>query len=299
MGLESLKTWHWMLISLIVGAALAYSQLYDLSGKRLTPDESYGDRRTIGLAVLIGKLNLPKTEKGYAHLADLTIYPAIDNRICVTGNELQPVQGKDGIGIYKPFQQVTEVPLKLLNGTPPPSNTYSILDYVKEVQTRNPDLTYRTAWWAVPPITWSIWMGGSFLLVGVLMPTFIRVMMGAGYMPPPKPKAVAKPAYTYTGGDEEIEGLVKEKKGPMTAAQQEQLEALTAKLQQSVGNASVSTGPVQTGASTSAVTAAIKQLDAKPLEEAKPLTDAPKEDVEWGGEFYPVAHSKHHEDEKK
>lgn len=297
MGLENLQRWHWMLISLVVGALLAYSQLYDLTGKRLTPDESYADRRTIGLAVLVNKLNLAKSEKGYLPIADLTIYPMIDGKICVAGNELQPVQGKPGVGIYKPFQQITDVPFRLIDGPQPPSATYSIQDYVKELQTRNPDLKYRFAWWAVPWVTWTIWISGSFLVIGILMPTFMSVLMGAGYMPPPKPKEAKAVKPTYSGGSEEMEGLVKAKKaGAMTTEEQQQLDALTAKLQQNVGGMTVGGSTAGKHAET-ATAAAIRNLDAKPLEQTKPI-DQPKEDVEWGGEFYPVAHSKHVKDEK-
>mgnify|MGYP000399453741 CR=1 FL=1 len=109
MGLENLKRWHWMLISLVIGALLGYAQIYDLSGKRITPDETYSDRRTIGIAVLMQKLSTPNTEKGYPWIADLTIYPPIEGKICVAGNELQPVQGKDGVASYRAFQQVTGI----------------------------------------------------------------------------------------------------------------------------------------------------------------------------------------------
>jgi len=299
MGLENLNRWHWMLISLIVGALLGYAQLYDLTGKRITPDEWYSDRRTIGLAVLMGKLNAPKTEQGYAMIADLTIYPAIEGKVCVAGNELLPANGKQGIGIYRPFQQVTEIPFRLIDGPPPPSPTYSILDYVKDLQKNRPDVAYRFAWWAVPPFTWSIWIGGSFLVIGILFPTFLSVLMGAGYMPVPKPreKPLRKSLYN-SGGNEEMEGLVKAKKGPISAAEQNQLDELTTRLEQNLGSATIASGQVGTATDTGATAAAIRKLEAQPLDEQRPLIEAPKEDLEWGGEFYPVAHAKHKEEEK-
>jgi hypothetical protein len=285
-----------MLISLLIGAVLAYSQRYDGT------DAGY---RTIGVAMLVNKLDAPPAEKGQRQLADVTIYPVftqmVDNKpkstVYVTGNELVPVNGKPGVGMYRPFQQVTDVPFKLTDGQAPSPN-YTFLDYVKERQKDNPEIKYRLAWWAMPGANYAVWMGGAFLFIGILFPTFINVMIGAGYMPPPKPKEKPqpKPVYTHSGPEEEIEGLVKAKKGPMTAAEQQQLEELTAKLQQNVGGASVATGVA--GSTTNTSTAPVKKLDTKPLEEVKTL-EQPKEDVEWGGEFYPVAHAKHHSEEEK
>lgn len=295
MGIENFKRWHWMLISFALGAILALTNIYDItSGSTITPDESEagGQRRTIGITTLVQKLNLPKTDKGYLWLADLTVYPAMNGRIYVSGNELEIQNGK---GIYRPFQQITDIPFKVSSMRDAPRADYTIQDYITDVAKQNPDLTYQYAWWFTPKAKWGIWMGISVLVVGILWPTLLGILLGTEREPKPK-KQAEKPHWMTSHGHDDL-SLGRPKKVGITAADQQQLAELTDKLEHSVGAGVQHSTAAQGAEPQSALAAAVRKLENKPVE-AQQIVEAPKEDVDWGGEFYPVAHAKHKKEDE-
>src|SRR5205814_5547936 len=77
MGIEDFKRWHWIAISVFVGAILIYTRLYTIDGKRIAPGDEVNYNRTISPSEFISFLQRPKTENGFAWMQNVVIYPPI------------------------------------------------------------------------------------------------------------------------------------------------------------------------------------------------------------------------------
>src|SRR6185295_7832845 len=68
MQIEDFKRWHWIVISLVIGGALAYARTM------VSPDDSnYG--RGIAAGEFASSIDRPPTGNGYAWITDVTVYP--------------------------------------------------------------------------------------------------------------------------------------------------------------------------------------------------------------------------------
>src|SRR4051812_41234378 len=188
MQIEDFKRWHWVVISLAIGALLAYGRTM------LSPDES-GTGRGIAAVEVGENVARPKSRNGDDWIKQLTIYPTQTIVDASTGQMRQvnfvvcslltPLP--NGKYQYKPVHFTAEIPFKVGNINPT-SNTYSIRDYLTEVKERFPDLQYRYAWWTQPRAQFGIWMGGAVLLIGGVWPSLVSLMIGAGLGRPHKEK---------------------------------------------------------------------------------------------------------------
>ena len=85
-------------------------------------------------------------------------------------------------GIYKPFQVISDIPFKFrMNGPDAPSAHFTLKDFLDDLKksdpTRAKNLQYRYAWWREPPAVWSLWGGGSVLLIGVIWPAVLSLLV--------------------------------------------------------------------------------------------------------------------------
>jgi hypothetical protein len=163
------------------------------------------------------------------------------------------------------------------NANPP----HTIQDFLKSAVDAGIAVKYTYAWWDSTKYAYEIWMGGSFLVLGLIFPALIRMMLRGGLGRAEKsefelrkyrPAAIAAKAVA---------------KGP-SAMDMQQLRELEAQMTATLkAGATEEADETQTAASsTPAPAAAPKKLAAGPLETA--AQQKQEEDKNYGGEFYPV-----------
>jgi hypothetical protein len=299
MQIEDFKRWHWVLISLAIGALLAYARTM------LSPDE-VGTGRGISPNEFAQNVARPKTGNGYDWVKQITIYPTqtivdpsseqtrqVNFVVC---NLLTPLP--NGKYQYKPVHFTAEIPFKVGN-TKPMSDTYSVRDYLAEVKDRFPDVQYRYAWWTQPRAQFGIWMGGAVLLIGGLWPSLVSLLIGAGLGRPHKEKT----------DEYDLERFSKSKpskapepvaKAGMSAAEAQKLRDMQDQMEKDLAAAGMqmTSGGEPASAGGPASSAPVKALTGTAVEpvEAPKADDEPKE---YKGEFYPVAKPHHHEEAEK
>jgi hypothetical protein len=139
-------------------------------------------------------------------------------------------------------------------------------------------ISYHYAWWESPNHVYAIWMGGSFLLIGLIWPALLRLM--------------ALRADSRQSEDEQYLARFKSESSPPPAPAPvpapvpddgQYLRALEGSLEGSLEPSSAPAPPP-----TIPDPPAVKKLTAEPLPPpAPPLT--PEEKKSYEGEFYPVA----------
>jgi hypothetical protein len=167
--------------------------------------------------------------------------------------------------------------------------TYTVRDYLNGLQAErganglpaHPNIHYRYAWWMEPKTILWLSVGGCVLGIGIIWPTLLNVLVGAGLGPPPREKGVSLRNLKATPV------AVPMAKVP-TEADLNSLEELEESLLKSLetdGEEQVA------GTATAAGPAPIRVLNAKPA--AEPVASPPqqKEDTPktFKGEYYPVA----------
>lgn len=153
---------------------------------------------------------------------------------------------------------------------------YTVLDYLSSVKESHPQIAYRTAWWERPAILYTLWGTGGVLIIGVIWPTVLGLLLGAGF----GRHAPAEQPYDLSRFKGEPEPKTA---GHLTTDEPldvEQLEALEQELRRSLAQqASTSDQPA-------GERPAIPQLDATPDESPRP--DQADEHKDYQGEYYPV-----------
>lgn len=316
MHLEDLKRWHWALIGIVVGAvfALAYlavktpdvglegtlkqsvferelpltaSTEADIKGQRFAID---GDRGGPFAPAPAGGRALPR-------LRNLTVYPAGGGRMLVTGERLveilpqrldpdNPDRILPAAAHYTSFFCRTDPgpykPRFNYDGEPAPNLT--LLDYLRHVEEKHPDagLTYRYAWWTIKPLAIAIGALSGLILIGGVWPTVVGLLIGAGFGHPP----AKEPDY-----DLDRFNHAPEPAKPATAAAVDPA-ALAAHLERLEGGllADLRQSDAARREEPEEAAPAVKDLKTAPLEAPAGAAESAKENVEFTGEFYPVAH---------
>lgn len=287
MGIEDFKRWHWIAISIVVGAVLVYSRL------QIQPDDGDVYRRGLSPAEFISMLQRPKTSNGYEWVSNVTIYPPvevynsqtkkIDRLQYVTGMNLE--QTGPGKGMYKPFQFNADVPFRV--GARVPANPdYSIRDYINEMKKTRPEITFSYAWWREPAAVAALWGGGTVLLVGGIWPTLINLMIGAGLGRKREPKKVEYDLDRF-GKDYKRQSGPEPKpaKPAITAADRSKLEEMNLALEKDLAASGIA-ATANPSAATNLTAGTIRKLEDAPLEVA--AVEKPPEEHDYRGEFYPV-----------
>lgn len=299
MHIEDLKRWHWMLISLVVGLALAY--VY--SG--LAAEGGPSNRRTIAPGEVINRIGWStkvKSGQDMPIIRNLRIYPPVENKNLVTLEEFIVSTDRatgQRTGEYQERQFVAEIPFVLGRGKPP-TETWTIRDELAKRQERNKKIEFTYVSLAATPWVYAVCMTASFLLIGVIWPTVQNRLQGAGYGAPPRQKQETISLSKSRPSKPSVSTPMK--KGP-TQADLDQLDAVTARYQQNVaGMASASAGESKSGL---AVAEPPKQRkwETGPLEVKEAPKPTEEDEVEVKGEYYPVLihhkKEKHEGDEKK
>lgn len=155
------------------------------------------------------------------------------------------------------------------------------------------DLEYRFAWWEVPVNAMAIYGAGGFVVIGVIWPTVISLMAGAGLVKRPEPEDDYDLS-RFKGGEEANDDA----KPEVSQQDQDQLAELNAKLE--AGVADMLQGSTEPEIDHDAEhAAAIKKLETTAMDAEEGAVAQSNEPKEYRGEFYPVAKPVVHKDEKK
>lgn len=287
MGIENFKRWHWAIIGLIAGLAMAYMRT-----AVVTPDETSTYRRGISSFEFASDLNRPKTSNGYDWLTDITVYPPVENKNYVTAKMLE-IQA-DGQGMYRLVKMDADVPFKVARFSEPKTSSYSIRDYLADIQKKNPDLKFTYAWWAAPAAQYALWTIGGLLVIGGIWPTVVSLMIGAGL----GRKKTEEEEYDLDRFGKTPEPAVAAARPAVTAEAHEQLQDYQETLEKNLANAGMqmtADAPVAASASSSGE---VKKLTGGPVESATPVGTA-EDPKDYAGEYYPVAKPATHKDAHK
>lgn len=261
MNVQSLRRWHWVLAGLVVGLSLGYAHSRSAGSSAGTPR-----RPTLSPASFEQALLAPPFG-GHPVLKDVTVVPDGGADYYVTMRMLVPA-GKPGERVYR------EREFRPAGAANRPARP-TVLEYVKDLAARNPQVRWRYGWWKTPAATVGLWTLGSVVLIGGVWPTVVNLLVGAGYGRP-------EPHYDLDRFRSEPppprEGLTADEEGRLRELEEEMLQRLTQS-----ADAPPPHPPPQP-----VRTAPVPVLNNLP-EEATQLVPSDSECKDYKGEFYPVA----------
>jgi len=174
MLMSRIKRWHWIVISLVAGAALGV--LNRMS--RQDWDAAYGE--SLSQAQFVAAVGPPSAAIG--HLTGIVVYPEV---IELSPGVRKPVDIV--VGQYKEDASsgaagshaadvsdrrcfIAEIPFVLStpNAATPAGTVMAYLDHAR--------ISYRYAWWRDPKTAMTLWTGGSFVLIGLIWPTLLNLL---------------------------------------------------------------------------------------------------------------------------
>jgi len=291
MALQRWRTWQWVAVALLVGAALGFV------ATREPADEPEG--QSMAVSDFVRRIDR-RTDAGDSVLTDILIEPA---RLTANDKPMQKVTFKEmrrhrETGQWAPVAQWwMAAPIPFFARPPEGNKNWRVADFLAAKAKDIPSLDYQYAWWQVAPLEkdterkwwqttrnmFGLIVAASVLIIGVLWPITIRVLVKMGFGDP----------------DVETEGIDLSKvssrsETPLAAAvptadDAARLEALNAELEAKVGGMLVDDDRRDEEAEIREEQEAIRKLSSAPVEPV--AADAAKAaDRDFtGGEFYPVA----------
>ncbi|HRK31395.1 MAG TPA: hypothetical protein PLD59_09975 [Tepidisphaeraceae bacterium] len=287
MHIEDLKRWHWVVISLVVG--LLMSSVY----ASFASEGGGIDGRTVGPQDFLRRLGqTTKDAKGndLPIFRNVRVYPPLEKKQVVTMEELViniDRQTRARTGEYQQRQMVAEIPFVLNRRSPPQDLNYSIVDELAARQKRNAKIEYTYVAWAGKAWVYAICTGGSFLLIGVIWPTVLAFLQGAGFGPAAKPRSDDR--WDLSKSPSSKPSPVKATVRGPTQQDIEQLAEVTGQYERSVGSMHIAPARAPAGGAASVASASQpeRKWETGPVETVQ-IAETPKEEHEYGGEFYPV-----------
>lgn len=290
MSLASLKRWHWIAISLIVGLLVGYARQQSADDLQ----ERFG--QSINSQKLFEDL-LTRTEQNRRFFEDITVH---SQRVpdgkggtklvhVVAGTAFNGHYEEEGgklLARWRPSFFLAEIPyhptIDLSQfrkpGGPDPAKQFrdiqqpTVLDFLN-VLSQSQGLTYTNAWWrGMGIVPWTI---ASFLLIGVIWPTIVNLMVFGSWKRPPEEKGIDL---------SKVKAHADESKKPVvTEDDAERLHELEAELEQNLGQAA----PAQSAAVSAP--APVRSLGTAPVEALS--KGGPESHAEFGSkkdDFYPT-----------
>ena len=166
-----------------------------------------------------------------------------------------------------------------------PEGTQSVRDWLDAAARAYPWVGYHYAWWKEPKKASVLYMGGSFLIVGVIWPAMMFVLTNAGLG-----KRRAEPAYDlsrFGKGKPELKPRPVAVHG-MTSEDEDRLKAIEDAVAASLAKADTED---RQRADDEDGPAPIRELSNRPLEPETAVGEKEEESMEYKGEFYPVVKS--------
>ena len=272
--IQSLKRWHWAVVGLVAGAALAWARL------------AAGPPGMVGGVGFISQREFehdlqsgPLTPDGPL-LADITVFPRGEydlvtmRRRDLSRQGRRPAYQHVKLAAPRPY---TPAGVAVLSVKP----DYSVADYLAEVARTNRHVTFRFGWWESPAAVVTFWALGGAAVIGGAWPTVLAFLVGAGFGRTPKEE-------DYDLDRFQAEPDTKPGTKHVSPEEEARLRALEEELVRGLSGGGPKT-PVNE------VTEAMAEAPVRALERSAPVVapEAPEEDKDFYGEFYPVAHPNH------
>jgi hypothetical protein len=177
-----------------------------------------------------------------------------------------------------------------------PARHMTVEDWLKTVSQNYSWINYRFAWWKVPNNCYGVWMGGTFLVMGVIWPAVIYGLATIGMGPP----RIAEEAYDlsrFSGKDKKRKRPVSPKSAEMDEEDRRRLAEMNDSLLKSVGEGVRDHGDKLPKPAIQPTPTVLSQLKPEAFvpKAVEPVVPAPEagphktsKDYQ-GGEFYPVA----------
>ncbi len=303
MRVEDLKRGHWIVIAILLGAALAWAQGFWNRSVTQTQAQVQFENLLFRQPV--------KAADGtvYPYVANIVVYPPVEAGFTMQGEQgeyvpkrcivrygiLTPAPDQGG-WYYKPAITLVGDPYRP-RGRAAETANFTIRDFLNQVSESRDWIKFKYAWWAEPKYSYSMWIGGMVLVLGVIWPTVQNRLVAAGYGRPTEEKEKKPSLFSQLFAREKSTSASSspedtERKPASMALSQEDLEriaAMEAELSDFAKGSDRSAGGE--GEQREQQTQ-VRQLNAAPLEAPK-VEERPQEEVEYDGEFYPtVAHAK-------
>jgi hypothetical protein len=287
MRLERVSWGKWIALALAVGTVIAW--LHVTVGQTAVV-------QTHAQVQFIAMLNRKPVSGGdgkeYPWIKSILVYPAIDlmqpyakatSRKAQVTYQMLTAASK-GAWQYVPKSSLVDDPIDLGGKGPQP-----LMIYLAGVAKDRPWVSYRYAYWNEPRWTYTIWVGGSLLLLGVIWPLVLRRLAAAGYAgqedddrPSLWQRLFGRKAAASPDADNGVASAAKT--SPMSLSEDD-LQRIAA-MEAGLGDFKVDHGPG--GEVDDEAEPEIKKLVAGPLDSA---TAPVKQEVpkEYAGEYYPTA----------
>ena len=213
MGIERVRRWQWVVLSLVLGLGLAQARRFDADDlpNRLgegVADRGWFEREVQRQVPLADGTSVPAFSR-------LRVYPlSVQERggrrpvhvvagmyLAHAGHREGPPGGGAPVGKLRPYFYIAPVPYQSLadeRARKPVAAAATVRDYLDGLRAKG--VTYTYAWWADPRYAAAAWVGGSFVLIGVLWPTALSLLVYGTFRAPPDEKGVSlwkvRPAHT-------------------------------------------------------------------------------------------------------
>jgi hypothetical protein len=279
MRIEDFKVWHWMLLGTLIGLAIGYSRVS-------MGNDDGGMVRSVGVERFAENL-ARRQPNGTPWIRNVVVYPPSEGKHYVTFDMLESLG--NGKGAYRASKMYADIPFKMVN-RPAPRENYTILDFIREQQSRADFITASYAWWREPNWQYLICGGAGFVIIGVLWPILLNLLTGAGFG---RPRLLSKDPSSEKKEEYDLSRFGKgthpdsAKTGPKRATQADldAVEDLNATLAQRLANRETET--LDLSSQSSQTTAPARNWSAA-SEPASLPPSAPAEEHVYDGEFYPV-----------
>jgi hypothetical protein len=203
MGIERIRRWHWVVLSLVLGLGLAQARRFDADDLPNRLGEGLADRGWFEREV---QRRVPLADGTSAPaFGRLRVYPlSVQERggrrpvhvvagmyLAHAGNREGAPGGGAAVGKLRPYFFIAPVPYQSLGderARKPVAPGATVRDYLDGL--RGKGVTYTYAWWTDPRYAAAAWVGGSFLLIGGLWPTALNLLAYGTFRAPPDEKGV-------------------------------------------------------------------------------------------------------------
>jgi len=181
MRVQRVSWGKWIALALAVGTIIAW--LHVTMGQTAVV-QTYAQVQFIR-ALTQQPQKSPVTGEVFPYIKSVTVYPAVElvqpyakaaSRKAPVTYQLLTAASTKGAWQYVPKSTLVDDPIDLGGKGPQPLTTY-----LAGVAKDRPWVSYRYAFWDEPRWTYTIWVGGSLLLIGIVWPLVLRRLAAAGY----------------------------------------------------------------------------------------------------------------------
>src|SRR5262245_7981204 len=175
MQIEQFKRWHWAVIGLAFGLAVSLWRGW------VGAEGTLMGRTTLECSEF-EKLLLAKSPSGQPALKDIRFFGHEDARSWLTAEQLIRLgKGASASESYIPVKIATRKPCcSSLNPTAKVDPDYTVIEYLKSVKAKQPDVRFSTRWWDQEPMRSSLFAMVGMLLLAGACPTLVNALLGAG-----------------------------------------------------------------------------------------------------------------------